>query len=388
MAEELFPKLQEIRRHLHAHPELSFCEYETASYVAQQLDKLHIPYISGVAGTGIVALIEGKHPSKHCIALRADMDALPITEANEVPYKSKNEGCMHACGHDVHTTCLLGAAMILQQLKDTFEGTIKLIFQPGEEKNPGGASLMIAEGVLDHPKPSAIFGLHVYPQLPAGHVGFRPGKYMASADELYITVKGNGGHAALPQQTIDPIAITAVIITALQQVVSRKSDPLMPTVLTFGKIAGGHTTNVIPEQVVLEGTLRTLDEAWRKEALEHIKKIIIQIAAAYGATAIVDIPEGYPCLHNDPTLTEKATQLAVDFLGVEQVHALDLRMGAEDFSFYTQQIPGCFYRIGTNNNNETYMNPVHNAHFDIDEQALITGAGMMSWLAIQSLNEK
>ncbi len=270
------PELIDIRRHIHAHPELSFEEYNTVNFVAAELDKLNIPYIKGIAGTGLVALIEGRSPEKKCIALRADMDALPITEANEVPYKSQNIGVMHACGHDVHTTCLLGAARILQQQKDNFEGTIKLIFQPGEEMSPGGASLMIEAGVLENPKPVAIFGLHVYPQLPAGTVGFRSGQYMASADEIYITIKGKGGHAALPQQTVDPIAVTAMVVTGLQQLVSRKSNPLSPTVLTFGKIAGGATTNVIPDTVELMGTLRTFDETWRQEAIQHIKTICLQ----------------------------------------------------------------------------------------------------------------
>lgn len=388
LASGLFPRLQEIRRHLHTYPELSFQEVATAAFIARELDRLDIPYTSGVAGTGIVALIAGNNPTKRCIALRADMDALPIQEANEVPYRSKHDGCMHACGHDAHTTCLIGAAAILKELRASFEGTIKLIFQPGEEKSPGGASMMIAEGVLTNPAPEAIFGLHVYPQLPAGTVGFKPGQYMASADELYITIKGQGGHAALPQQTIDPIAITAVIITALQQVVSRKSNPLLPTVLTFGKISGGHTTNVIPETVTLEGTLRTLDETWRAEAIAHIKQITTHIAEAYGARADIHIPAGYPCLNNHPQLTENARQWASEFLGADLVHDLDLRMGAEDFSFYTQQIPGCFFRIGTSTNGKQNCAPVHNAHFDIDERALVTGAGTMAWLAIKCLETK
>ena len=384
-ATAILPELTAIRRHIHAHPELSFEEYNTMDFVASELDKLQIPYEKGLAGTGLVALIEGKSPEKKCIALRADMDALPIVEANDISYKSQNVGVMHACGHDVHTTCLLGAARILAQQKNDFEGTIKLIFQPGEEQSPGGASLMIAAGALENPKPEAIFGLHVYPQLPAGTVGFRSGQYMASADEIYITVKGKGGHAALPQQTVDPIAVTAMIVTGLQQLVSRKSNPLSPTVLTFGKIAGGATTNVIPDTVELMGTLRTFDEKWRKEAIEHIKTMTSHIAAAYGAEAIIDIPEGYPSLFNDPGTTEMARLFAEEYLGKENVHDLEMRMGAEDFSFYTLHAKGCFFRIGTNRNNEEFLAPVHNAHFNIDEDALKTGAGVMSYIALNMM---
>lgn len=385
VAAQLLPELIAIRRHLHAHPELSYQEFETAAYIAKQLDKLGIPYTKDIAGTGIVALIEGKNPQKKCIALRADMDALPITELNTTDYISKNKGVMHACGHDVHTTCLIGAAIILSKYKNEFEGSIKLIFQPGEEKSPGGAFLMINEGVLENPKPEAILGLHVYPQLPAGTVGFRSGQYMASADEVYITVNGKGGHAALPHQTIDPIAISALIITALQQIVSRKSNPLSPTVLTFGKIEGGSATNIIPDSVHIMGTLRTFDEQWRQEAIQHIKNITTQIATAYGASAVVNIPPGYPSLYNDPVVTSFARQSAEKFLGNDNVKALDMRMGAEDFSFYTLHTKGCFFRIGTNQNNEHFTLPVHNAHFDIDENAIATGVGTMSYIALQYL---
>lgn len=385
-AAELLPELIQIRRHLHAHPELSFQEYETAAFVAAQLDKLSIPYQQGISGTGLVALIKGRNPEKKCIALRADMDALPIVEENDIPYRSKNEGVMHACGHDVHTTCLLGAAAILQQHREQFEGTIKLIFQPGEEKSPGGASLMIEAGVLENPRPEAIFGLHVYPQLPAGKAGFRNGRYMASADEIYITIVGKGGHAALPQQTVDPIAVAAMVITGLQQIVSRKSDPLSPTVLTFGKIAGGSATNIIPEKVELMGTLRAFDETWRKEALQLVRTITTQICSAYGAEAVIEIPDGYPALYNDPATTDEARAFATAFLGSSNVAEVDMRMGAEDFSFYTLHTKGCFFRIGTSRNNEEYTLPVHNAKFNIDEQAIRTGAGLMSYIALQKMS--
>lgn len=314
------------------------------------------------------------------------MDALPIQELNDVPYRSQNDGVMHACGHDVHSSCLLGAAIILQELRNEFEGTIKLIFQPGEEKHPGGASLMIAEGVLENPKPSAIFALHVYPHLPSGTAGFRAGQYMASADEIYITIEGRGGHAALPHQTIDPIAIAAQVITGLQQVISRKNNPLIPSVLTFGKITGGVANNVIPDKVEILGTLRTMDETWRYEAHEWIKKITQQICEGYGAQATVEIPKGYPFLYNDPNLTAQTEALATSYLGKEQVRALNVRMAAEDFSFYTHHVPGCFFRIGTNKNEKEFTAPVHNAHFDIDEEAMQTGVGLLCWIAINNLS--
>ncbi|HTN47674.1 MAG TPA: M20 family metallopeptidase [Flavipsychrobacter sp.] len=384
-AEQYFPEVQAIRHHIHSHPELSFQEFETAKFISAKLTEFGIYHQTGIAGTGIIALIEGKNPGKRCIALRADMDALPIQEANNVPYKSQNDGVMHACGHDVHSTCMLGAAKILNELKEEFEGTIKLLFQPGEEKHPGGASLMIADGALQNPAPEAIFALHVYPHLPCGTVGFRAGQYMASADEIYITIEGKGGHAALPHQTIDPIAIAAQVITALQQVISRKGNPLVPSVLTFGKIAGGFATNVIPDKVEILGTFRTMDEKWRYEAHQWIENITHDICKSYGANAIVEIPKGYPSLFNEPRLTAKAENWAKEYMGAANVKTLDLRMAAEDFSFYAREIPACFFRIGTSKDNKEFTAPVHNAHFNIDENALKTGVGMFAWVAINAL---
>ncbi len=384
LAAGLQPELLRIRRHLHAHPELSFQEFETARFVRNFLEEINIPF-GVLADTGVVGLIKGKNPDKKCIALRADLDALPINEANEVSYKSQHEGVMHACGHDVHTTCLLGASKILHQLSNEFEGTVKLIFQPGEEKSPGGASLMIAADALANPEPLAVIGLHVDPDLPAGTVGFRSGQYMASADEIYITIQGKGGHAALPHLTVDPIAIAAQIITSLQQVVSRKSNALIPTVLSFGKISGGHTTNVIPDTVELQGTLRTFDEAWRSEAKLLIRDISSRIATAFGGHAEIHIPPGYPSLFNDVPTTEKVSAAAAAYLGSSQIRELSQRMTAEDFSFYTLKTKGCFFRLGTNYQNESLNTPVHNAHFDIHEPVLATGAGLMSWIALQML---
>jgi len=384
-AEAYYPDVQAIRHHIHAHPELSFKEYNTAAYVAAKLTEFGITNFRSIAGTGIVALIEGNNPEKRCIALRSDLDALPIKEDNTASYCSKNDGVMHACGHDVHTSCLLGAARILHDLRYEWEGTVKLIFQPGEEKHPGGASIMIAEGVLENPKPDAIFALHVYPHLPAGTTGFRAGQYMASADEVYITIEGKGGHAALPHQTIDPIAISALVITGLQQVIARKCNPLIPSVLTFGSINGGFATNVIPDKVEILGTFRAMDEKWRYEAHKWIKEYTEQTCAAYGAKATVEIPIGYPMLFNDPTLTKQATQWAQDYVGTDNVHELDMRMAAEDFSFYTLHVPGCFFRIGTNKDDKEFLAPVHNARFDINEESMKTGMGMMAWCAVQAL---
>ncbi len=386
-AEEYFPEVQEIRHHLHANPELSFKEYNTSAYVSARLEAIGITNKTIIAGTGIVALIEGRNPGKRCVALRADMDALPIMEENDTPYRSKNEGIMHACGHDVHTSCLLGAAHILHSLRDEFEGTVKLLFQPGEEKHPGGASIMIADGALENPKPAAIFGLHVFPPLPAGATGFRQGQYMASADEIYITIEGKGGHAAAPHQTVDPIAIAALVITGLQQVIARKCNPLTPSVLTFGKIAGGFTTNVIPDNVEILGTFRAMNEEWRHEAHKWIRDFTEQTCAAYGARATVEIPLGYPVLFNDPELTAKASSWAEAYVGPTNVHELEMRMGAEDFSFYTQHVPGCFFRIGTNKDNKEFLASVHNSHFDVNEESMKTGMGMMAWCAINALNE-
>jgi hippurate hydrolase len=385
-AEQYFSDIQAIRHHIHSHPELSFKEYNTSAFISKKLTAWGIQHKTGVAGTGIVGIIEGKNPDKHCVALRADMDALPIQEANETDYRSQNAGVMHACGHDVHSSCLLGAARILNDTKDSWEGTVKLIFQPGEEMHPGGASLMIAEGILENPKPDAIFALHVYPHLPYGTAGFRAGQYMASADEIYLTIEGKGGHAALPQQTVDPIAIAAQIITGLQQVISRKANPLIPSVLTFGKIQGGFATNVIPDKVEMLGTFRTMDEKWRYEAHKWIKDFVTETCNAYGAKAHIEIPAGYPSLYNDPALTGKAKNWAKEYLGDANVHELDMRMAGEDFSFYTHHVPGCFFRIGTNRNNKEFTKPVHNAHFDIDENALKTGMGLMAWEAIKFLN--
>jgi len=375
-----------IRRHIHAHPELSYEEYETAKFVAAELRKLGLDPVEGVAETGVTALIEGKNPSAKTVALRADMDALPIVEVNDVPYKSQNEGVMHACGHDVHTASLLGTARILTELKDQFEGTVKLVFQPGEEKNPGGASLMIKAGVLENPRPARMLGQHVMPFIPTGKVGFRSGMYMASADEIYLTVKGKGGHAALPERVIDPILIASHIVVALQQIISRNANPKSPSVLSFGAINGGSATNIIPEEVKLKGTFRALNEDWRFDAHKRIRKMAEGIAEGMGGSCDVNISVGYPFLTNDPDTTEQARQAATDYLGSENIVDLDLWMGAEDFAYYSHEVPSCFYRLGTGNEAKNTTHGVHTPYFNIDEDALEIGIGLMAWTALEQLN--
>lgn len=377
-----------MRRHIHAHPELSYQEYETAAYVAAQLRNLGLAPAEGVAETGVTALIEGRNPESKTIALRADMDALPITEANEVPYKSTVEGVMHACGHDVHTASLLGTARILTELREDFEGAVKLIFQPGEERNPGGASLMIKAGVLENPRPASILGQHVMPYIPTGKIGFRSGMYMASADEVYLTVKGKGGHAALPEKVIDPVLIASHIVVALQQIISRNASPKTPSVLSFGAINGGSATNIIPDEVRLEGTFRALDEDWRFEAHERIGKMARGIAEGMGGSCEVEISIGYPFLTNDPQTTRRAREAAATYVGEENLVELDLWMGAEDFAFYSHEVPACFYRLGTGNEAKGTTHGVHTPVFDIDEDALEIGNGLMAWMALNQLGTR
>ncbi len=375
------------RRHLHANPELSFLEFKTAAFVKERLLEIGITQIESKADTGWAALIEGRNPGKNTVALRADMDALPIIEANEVSYKSQIRGVMHACGHDAHTASLLGAAKILNEIKDQFEGTIKLIFQPGEEVAPGGASLMIRDKVLENPTPSGIIGQHVMPFIPVGKVGFRPGLYMASADELYITVKGKGGHGAMPETLIDPVLISAHLIVAMQQVVSRAASPKIPSVLSFGRVEALGATNVIPNEVKIQGTFRTLDEPWRAKAHEKMLQIAHGIVEGMGGELDFEIRKGYPFLKNNPEMTARAKQAAQDYLGEENVLDLDIWMAAEDFAFYSQIVDGCFYRLGTRNEAKGIISGVHTPTFDIDEDALEIGAGLMAWLAVSELQK-
>jgi len=371
-----------IRHHIHSHPELSYQETETSAFIQEKLKGWGIPF-EVKATTGVVGLIQGKNPSKRIVALRADMDALPITEENNIDYKSTRPGIMHACGHDVHTTCLLGAAKMLNELKNEWEGTVKLIFQPGEEKNPGGASLLIKEGVLENPKPEKIFALHVHPNLEVGRLSFRGGMVMASADEIYITIKAKGGHAAAPQFTADTILIASHLIVSLQQIVARNNSPFNPSVLSITSFQGGNTTNVIPSEVKLMGTFRAMNEEWRFAAHELIKKQTTELVAAMGAHADIHIDVGYPFVLNNESLNEAARALGEEYVGAANVDTTELRMGAEDFAYYSHQIPGCFFRLGAGNLSKGISSGVHTPTFNIDESAIEIGMGMMAWLATQ-----
>ena len=373
------------RHHLHQNPELSYHEVETQAYVLAQLNSMGIQ-AERIANTGLIAMIEGQNPTKRVIALRADMDALPIFEANDVPYKSKREGVMHACGHDVHTSSLLGTAKILQEIRGEFEGTIKLLFQPAEEKAPGGASVMIQDGALQNPVPAGILGQHVAPNIPVGKIGFREGMYMASADELYLTVKGKGGHGAMPDICVDPILIASHIIVAMQQIISRNKNPRLPSVLTFGKIEGLGATNIIPDEVKIQGTFRAMDEEWRADGLAKMKKLAEGMAEAMGGTCEFEVLKGYPFLQNNPELTRRMKEAAIEYMGKEQVIDLDIWMAAEDFAWYTHHVDACFYRLGTRNEARGIISGVHTPTFDIDEEALEIGPGLMAWLAISELN--
>ncbi len=384
LATLIFNEVVGFRRHIHANPELSFKEFETSKYVKDKLMSWGIPYTE-MANTGVVGLIQGEIASENVVALRADMDALPIIELNDKPYKSKNPGVMHACGHDVHTSSLLGTAYILNSLKSEFAGTIKLVFQPAEEILPGGASIMIKEGVLENPKPQAMLGQHVLPMMEAGKVGFRSGIYMASTDELYVTVTGKGGHGAQPQQNIDPVVITAHIIVALQQIVSRNADPRLPSVLSFGKVNANGATNIIPNEVKMEGTFRTLNEDWRNKAHGLMKKMAEGIADSMGGSCDFEIRRGYPFLINEEKVTHNAKTFAEEYLGKENVLDLDIWMAAEDFAYYSQVTDACFYRLGTGNVAKDTMHSVHTPNFDIDEDALKASTGLMAYLALKQL---
>ena len=381
LASKYSDEFVQIRRYLHANPELSYQEFNTSAFVQDKLSSWGIPF-EIKATTGVIGLIEGKNPSSRIIALRADMDALPIQEENDVVYASTKKGIMHACGHDVHTTCLLGAAKILQDLKNEWEGSIKLIFQPGEERNPGGASLLIKEGVLDNPAPQGIIGMHVHPGLELGKLSFRKGRVMASADEIYITIKSKGGHAAAPHLTADTVLIASQLIVSLQQIISRNNNPLSPSVLSICSINGGHTTNVIPSEVKMMGTFRAMDETWRYEAHDLIRKQTIGIVEAMGAEVSLHIDIGYPTVDNEPMLTDHAWQLANEFVGVENVSETEIRMGAEDFGFYSRAIPGCFFRLGVRNEERGIIHNVHTPTFDVDEKAISKGMGILAWLGV------
>lgn len=383
-AQSIHSRVVENRRHLHAHPELSFCEYETSAFVKARLDEIGIPW-QPMADTGVVAMLHGEKSSGGVVALRADMDALAILEANDLSYASQNKNVMHACGHDAHTSSLLGVAEILQSIKSKFGGTVKFIFQPGEEKIPGGASLMIREGVLENPRPVAVIGQHVMPGIDCGKIGVRAGKHMASMDEIYVTVRGKGGHGAQPHLNIDPVLITSHIIVALQQVVSRMANPMLPTVLSFGKLVANGAVNIIPNEVYVEGTFRTLDEKWRDEAHRQIRTMAESIAKAMGGSCDFNIVRGYPFLVNEEKLTAQVRAFAEEYLGRENVIDLDIWMAAEDFAYYSQAADSCFYLLGVGNKAKGIVSSLHTPTFNIDEDALALSTGLMAYIAIKHL---
>jgi amidohydrolase len=386
MVNNLFNELVAYRRHFHANPELSYHEKNTASYISSLLAKWNIEHKTGVAGYGITGILKGKNPAKKIVALRADMDALPVTEKNNVPYRSMNEGVMHACGHDVHMTCLLGTLKILNAIKEKWEGSIKFIFQPAEEKLPGGAQGMIKEGVLQNPKPQAIIAQHVFPELEAGKVGFKTGKYMASSDEINITVKGKGGHAAIPSHFDNTVLAAAEIITSLENEINVKSTKESPTILSFGKIIADGAHNVIPPRVYIFGTFRTFDETWRKKAWQIIKTRSQQIGKKHGCKTDVNVDAGYPFVLNNKKITETLKKAAAVYLGKENIVDLDIRMTAEDFGYYSHVIPATFYRLGVANKKRGIVSNLHSDTFDVDEKSILTGTGLMIWNTLYLLN--
>lgn len=379
-SEAIFEKVIAYREHMHMYPELSYQEFKTMEYVSSILTKLGIEHKTGIGTTGIVGIIRADHHTEEmkCTGLRADLDALPIHEENDITCKSKNDGIMHACGHDVHTAILLGAAEIIHELRNDLPVPVKLIFQPGEEKNPGGATLMLKDGVLENPPVSEMIALHVFPDMEVGKVGFKDGIYMASCDEIHLTINGKGGHGATPNQCIDPIMIGANIVTQLQQIVSRKCDPKIPCVLSFGHFEALGATNIIPSKAHLKGTFRTMNEAWRAEALELIEKQIKLIAEGSGATVDLEISKGYPYLENDPEVTGKLRSKSIAFLGQDLVEELPIRLTSEDFAFYSHEVPVCFFRLGVRNEEKGITHGVHHPRFNIDNEALKIGVQLMS----------
>ncbi len=371
-------------KYLHQHPELSFEEKNTSAYVQQMLDFWKIEYRSNIGGYGILACVKGKNPASRTIALRADMDALPITEQNRVSFKSQNEGVMHACGHDTHTASLLSAARIINEMKDSFEGTILFIFQPGEEKHHGGASLMLKDGIFDTYKPDLIIGQHAYVDYQVGTVGFESGVIMASADEVHIKIKGKGGHGAIPHEANDTVLAASQLIVSMQQIVSRRSNPFKPCVLTFGKFIADGATNIIPNEVVLAGSLRCMDEEVRNKLKPIIKEIAISTAAAYGCQCEIDVYDGYPCTYNDEKVTTIAKSFAIEYLGEDKVLGLPKRMTSEDFGFFSQEYPCTFYRYGIKG--EQHCTGLHTPTFLIDEDALRTSVGTIAYLALRYCN--
>jgi amidohydrolase len=383
LSKDLLPDLILLRRKLHQYPELSFKEFETSKRIAKELEQIGIPYYSGLNKTGIIGIIEGDKPGL-TIGIRAELDALPISEESGVEYSSQNPNVMHACGHDIHMANLIGVAMILWQLRETFSGKVLLIFQPGEELLPGGAKGIMESEIFLKNKPDIMLGLHILPELPIGKVGFRTGAYMASGDEVYITVKGKGGHAALPQTLIDPVLIASHIIVGLQQVVSRKNPSAIPTVLSFGKVIANGANNIIPNEVSIEGTFRTMDEAWRTQAHTHINRIAEGIAASMEGSCTIEIRRGYPSIINNTFLTNFVSACAKDYVGIDNVVDLPLRMTTDDFAYYAAAIPSVYFRIGSGSDN-IQTSSLHSRNLIVNDQLLESSVGLTSWLVLQSL---
>jgi amidohydrolase len=383
LSARIYPELQVIREHLHQYPELSFQEHATSAFIQKKLRMWKIPFKTGYVDTGIVAELRGQKEGNDRVLVRADMDALPIQEKNNVDYSSKIKGVMHACGHDVHTTSVLGAIAILNQLKHSWGGSFRFIFQPAEEQVPGGAKGMIEQGVLQNPAVKAAIALHVEPYLPIGSFGFCEGDYMASADEVHLTVRSEGGHAANPHLVKDTVLIASQLLVALQQISSRYAPPKIPTVLSFGKIIGNGATNVIPPEVSLAGTFRTFDEKWRAEGHRLIRQIANGIAHAYGVEIETDIRIGYPVLTNHTKLTRTLADAATKHFGSDKIHWVDSRLSAEDFAYFSQSVPSCFFRLGVRNEKKGITFPVHHPRFDADEQAVKFGAESLALFALQ-----
>ena len=382
-AGELFETMQSTRRHIHAHPELSFKEFETSKFIQSRLADLNIPH-KVVATTGVVAHVGS---GDNCVALRADIDALPITEETGLEFASTNDGVMHACGHDTHTTMLLTAAQMLKENEAKLPGTVKLLFQPGEEKTPGGASIMIAEGALESPKPSMIFGQHINPDAPFGEISFVSGPMLAAADELYWTIKGFGAHAAQPHLGKDPIFTAAGLVQHFQSLITKHRNPLHAGVMTITSIIGGHATNIIPEEVTMKGTLRAFDQGWREHAWEWLTEQTEKYCALHGCEGALEISKGYPPLVNTDDAVALATQVATDTFGVERVSDFEPKMWAEDFAYYSQMMPACFWMLGGRPADQDTMPGLHHPKFAPDEQAMINGAALLATVAHTALDK-
>lgn len=385
LAKEHFADIISFRRTIHENPELSFQEFKTTEFICNQLDQIGISYTRDFAETGVVATIKGNNPDKECIAIRADIDALPIVEQTDLPFSSKNEGKMHACGHDVHSACVFGATKILNDIRTEWEGTLKIIFQAGEELIPGGASILVNNGVLKNPEVSNILGQHVYTELPAGYVGFRPGIYMASTDEFHIEIKGTGGHAALTEYLKDPIVAMTHLLIGLRKTLQDNQPEDIPNVIGFGNVEAKGATNVIPDHVSVKGTFRTMNEEWRAKAHQLFHETSDKIAEEFGVTIDLGLNNGFPFLYNDPAFTNQSKESAKEYLGDEYVVDLPYRMTGEDFSYYCQEVPGCFYRLGVSNSFDDLSTGVHTSTFKVNESSLETGAGLMAWLVYNRL---